>query len=174
MSKLHEHTFVELNNKQGICHILKAVPDDMPDILKLQYEAYQSEALLYDNFAIQPLTQTLENALEEYYKGIVLKAEYNGGIIGSVRAQEMCGTDNTVYIGKLIVLPAYQDKGLGKSLLQAIENEYPGKRYELMTGSKSEKNLALYEKAGYLRFKEELLMPGLICVYLEKKAQLPD
>jgi ribosomal protein S18 acetylase RimI-like enzyme len=88
-------------------------------------------------------------------------------IIGSARAYEKNGT---AYIGKLMVLPGYQDRGLGKRLLQEIENEFQGKRFELYTGEKSEKNIALYEKRGYARFKTEEAAPGLTLVYLEKFA----
>jgi predicted N-acetyltransferase YhbS len=116
--------------------IEKAREADVPEILLLQREAYQSEAEIYNDYSIQPLTQTLEQAKQEFQNNMVLKAVLDGKIIGSVRAYEK---DNTAYIGKLIVSPAHQNKGIGKQLLQAIENEFQGKRFELFTGSKSEK-----------------------------------
>ena len=67
-----------------------------------------------------------------------------------------------------MVLPGYQNKGIGKRLLQAIENEFKGRRFELYTGAKSEENLALYEKCGYVRFKTEQATLGLTFVYMEK------
>lgn len=145
--------------------IEKALIEDMEEILRLQYIAYQSEALLYNERSIQPLTQTLEEAIEEFAFNIVLKAVSDGGIIGSIRAFE---EQNTVHIGKLMVHPSYQNRGLGKLLLQMIEGEFPGKRFELFTGMKSEKNLALYEKCGYSRFKNRETKTGLTFVYLEK------
>jgi len=69
------------------------------------------------------------------------------------------------------VLPGYQNRGVGKRLLQAIENEFRGKRYELYTGFKSAKNLILYEKCGYTRFKTEEASRGLKLVYLEKRTE---
>ena len=145
--------------------ITKAELCDMPDILKLQYAAYQSEAERYNNFSIQPLTQTLEQLAEEYKGCTMLKAVIDGKIAGSVRALE---ENNTVYIGKLMVFPEYQNRGIGKSLMTAIEAAFPHKRYELFTGAKSEKNIALYEKRGYRRFKEKEEAPGLTFVYMEK------
>ena len=146
--------------------ILKACETDAKEILGLQYAAYQSEAAIYNDFSIQPLTQTLEQTLEEFKESIVLKAVLNGEIIGSVRATEKEGS---VYIGKLMVSPAYQNRGIGKRLLQAIENEFCGKRYWLTTGGKSEKNLRLYENCGYTRFKTEEVSPGLTFVHLAKQ-----
>jgi len=36
-----------------------------------------------------------------------------------------------------MVLPDYQNKGVGRRLLAAIEKEFQGKRFELITGSKN-------------------------------------
>ena len=146
--------------------ILVAHESDAEEILHLQYAAYQSEAAIYNNYSIQPLTQTLEQAIIEFKGSTVLKAIYDGKIIGSVRATEQ--KDGSVYIGKLMVLPDFQNRGIGKRLLQAIENKFSGKRYWLTTGDKSEKNLKLYEKYGYTRFKTEKIEPGLTFVHLEK------
>ena len=147
--------------------IIKSVESDAPDVLRLQYIAYQSEAELYNDFTIQPLTQTLDELLSEYRRGIVLKAVSGDEIIGSVRAY----TDgDTGYIGKLIVHPDHQGMGLGKQLLAAIESRLQKKRFELFTGEKSERNLHIYEKAGYTRFREETDESGVTYVYLEKKA----
>ena len=39
---------------------------DLKEILELQYLAYQSEAMLNNNFSIPPLLQTLEEVRKEY------------------------------------------------------------------------------------------------------------
>ncbi len=88
-------------------------------------------------------------------------------IIGSVRANDQ---DGTCYIGKLIVHPNHQNKGIGKMLMNAIEGLFQKSRYELFTGSKSEKNIALYEKLGYKAFKESLITSDFSLVYLDKKS----
>ena len=144
----------------------KAALDDLNEILELQQKSYQSEAELYNDFTIQPLTETLEQVVDEFRRGVFLKVEIDGKIIGSVRAYE---SDGTAYINKLIVHPDYQNKGVGKKLLQAIEEAYPDRRYELFTGAKSEKNLSVYSKAGYVQFKEEQATPELTFVYMEKQ-----
>jgi ribosomal protein S18 acetylase RimI-like enzyme len=145
--------------------IEKAELEDMAEILQLQYEAYRSEAMLYDDFAIPPLTQTLEQSIEDYHTNTILKAVQNGKILGSVRAY---AKQDTAYIGKLMVLPSYQGQGIGKALMREIENEFSGKKYELFTGEKSKKNLVLYERLGYVRSKEIEIKPGLTYIYLTK------
>jgi hypothetical protein len=49
--------------------IRKAQIEDMEMILRLQYAAYQSEAEINNDYSIQPLTQTLDELIEEYHKG---------------------------------------------------------------------------------------------------------
>ena len=146
--------------------ITKAQKNDLEEILKLQYLAYQSEAALFGNKDIPPLTQTLDEVIEEYNEGLVLKmTDENDVIIGSVRAKEKAGT---VYIGKLMVRPDHQKKGFGKRLLLEAEKYYPGKRYELFTSTRSKDNIRLYESAGYREFDRKAVDDELIFVYMEK------
>lgn len=146
--------------------IEKAEKDDLEEILELQYLAYQSEAKLFGNMDIPPLKQTIEEVYDEFQKGVILKAvDDRGVIIGSVRAYQGGGT---VYIGKLMVHPKMQKKGIGSKLLLEIENEYPNQRYELFTSTRSERNIALYQKLGYKIFDEKQVTEELRFVYMEK------
>ena len=100
--------------------IVKAKYKDLQEILNLQYLAYQSEAELFGSKDIPPLKQTLDEVIEEFNNGIILKlTDENGTIIGSVRATEKNGT---VYIGKLMVHPYHRCKGYGSKLLSEIES----------------------------------------------------
>ncbi|NWL86758.1 hypothetical protein DMN77_03990 [Paenibacillus sp. 79R4] len=66
--------------------IAKAERSDLPSILKLQYEAYQSEAEIYGEM-IPPLKQTIGELEEEFNEGIILKSVVHEEIVGSVRAK---------------------------------------------------------------------------------------
>lgn len=148
--------------------IEKAEKEDLQDILDLQYLAYQSEARLFHNMDIPPLKQTLEEVFHEYEKGIILKARNEEGkIMGSVRGYL---EDGTVFIGKLMVHPEEQGKGIGTKLLLSIEKEFRGDRYELFTSTKSKRNIELYEKQGYKVFSERKITEELRFVYLEKES----
>ena len=140
--------------------ILKAEPKD------LQYLAYQSEAKLCGNPNIPPLMQTRKEIESEFDKGIFLKAtEQKGSIIASVRAYS---DQDTLFIGKLIVHPDAQGQGIGTKLLQEIERMCPHKRYELFTSTKSKRNIRLYERLGYIPFKEQDKGDNLRFIYLCK------
>jgi ribosomal protein S18 acetylase RimI-like enzyme len=138
---------------------------DAEEILFLQKLSYRSEAEIYNDFSIEPLVQTIEQLREQFATHVVLKAIVDKTIIGSVRAYEK---DGTCYIGKLMINPNHQNKGIGKKLMDAIEGHFPKCRYELFTGSKSEKNISLYEKLGYKKFQERMITPDLSLIYFIK------
>ena len=147
---------------------MKADREDLEKILKLQYLAYQSEAALFGTQDIPPLKQTLDEVIEEYEHGIILKMIGDDGtIIGSVRAKE---NGESIYIGKLMVHPDFRHRGCGTRLLSEIERCFPGKRYELFTSTRSADNIRLYRKNGYEIFARKPVNDELIFVYLEKKA----
>jgi N-acetylglutamate synthase-like GNAT family acetyltransferase len=146
--------------------IEKAVITDAHEILKLQLLCYQSEAELFNDYSIPPLTQTVEDLKSQFNNHIILKAADQNIIIGSARAYQK---DDTCYIGRVIVHPDYQNRGIGKTLMKEIENCFTEvKRYELFTGSKSVKNICFYRKLGYSIFKTEKLNNQVDLVYLEK------
>ncbi|CAG0926426.1 amino-acid N-acetyltransferase [Thermoflexales bacterium] len=139
---------------------------DASAILDLQRRAYQSEAALYDDDTIAPLTQTLAELEADFQQQFYLKAVLDGTIVGAVRGYER---DGTCFIGRLIVHPDCQNRGLGTQLLRALEAHFPTvQRYELFTGTGSARNLHLYQKQGYRLFRTARLTDKVTLVYLEK------
>ena len=127
--------------------ILKATINDLTDILNLQKAAFISEAELYNDYNIEPLTQTFDSIETDFRNYIFLKAEYKNRIVGSVKARD---TGQFCWIGRLIVAPEFQNKGIGRKLMTQIENEFSGtKEYILCTGYRSIRNIKLYESLGY-------------------------
>jgi ribosomal protein S18 acetylase RimI-like enzyme len=140
--------------------------EDAQAILDLQKLAYQSEAALYGDTTIPPLTQTIESMRADFERHTILKVTEAGRIIGSVRGRL---EGDTCHIGRLIVHPDYQGRGIGTRLMGEIERQFASAaRYELFTGDRSERNLYLYQKLGYSIFREEQLIPNVRLVYLEK------
>ncbi|HET9865334.1 MAG TPA: GNAT family N-acetyltransferase [Steroidobacteraceae bacterium] len=151
---------------QSRYRLADAQPDDAPAILELQKLAYRSEAQLYDDWSLPPLTQTLESLRAEFASSRILKAVDGEHLVGAVRARE---ADGVCHVGRLIVTPQLQGRGIGTRLMRAIEARFPGaRRFELFTGSRSVGNLRLYERLGYRRCREQVLSPAVTLVYLEK------
>lgn len=153
--------------------ITTASTADAECVLRLQKLAYRSEALLYGDFSIPPLTQTLDDLRAEFATKTVLKALLNDQIVGSVRASHKCGT---CFIERLIVHPDFQGQGIGTQLLLDIEACFPNAhRLELFTGHRSHRNIRLYERLGYRIFRQQPVNSSLSLVYLEKLKQAqPD
>jgi ribosomal protein S18 acetylase RimI-like enzyme len=157
-----------MSDQEAGLQIEQASAPDAEAILALQKLAYRSEAEIYDDFQIPPLRQTLAELRQDIASQLVLKATLGGRIVGSVRGHEREGT---CHIGRLIVDPACQNRGIGRQLMAAIEERFLGVRlYELFTGHRSERTLALYRKLGYLAFRSEAASDALAIVYLEKPA----
>jgi len=139
---------------------------DAREILDLQKLAYRSEAAIYDDCTIPPLMQTHEEMEADLDENLFLRASHEGRIVGSVRGRL---SRETCFIGRLIVHPAHQGKGIGTSLMNEIEKRFPeAERFELFTGHRSEGNLRLYARLGYRVFKREKISEALELVYLEK------
>ncbi len=147
--------------------ILTATQKDAKQILDLQKKAYQQEARIYNDFKIPPLTQTLDEITAEFETHVFLKAVGSAHITGSVRA---CSAGTTCFIGRLIVHPDHQGKGVGTKLMAAIEGRFKKcRRFELFTGSKSHQNIRLYKRLGYIPYARKKIHSGLTLIYLDKK-----
>jgi catechol 2,3-dioxygenase-like lactoylglutathione lyase family enzyme/N-acetylglutamate synthase-like GNAT family acetyltransferase len=170
IQQVSERTHVPISEVEHLINndlkILSAEISDLSTILELQKDCYISEAKLVDDYSIPPLTQNLASIKQDFEKTTILKGVINGQIIASVRGY----VDNsTCFIGRLIVHQAYQNKGIGCKIIQAIEDQFSNcDRYELFTGEKSLKNLHLYNKIGYNEFKRERLSEKVTFVFLEK------
>ena len=55
--------------------IMKAEKHDLPSILTLQKLAYQSEAELVGDYAIPPLTQTIDSITDDFINGSISRSE---------------------------------------------------------------------------------------------------
>ena len=156
--------------------IKSANPNDAEAILDLQKSAYTSEAEIYNDYTTPPLTQTVDEIKNDIIKHNVLKAIEDGDnnnntvkIVGSVRAY---AKDSTAFIGRLMVEPKLQNRGIGTLLMKAIVQQFKPPevtRYELFTGHRSIRNLYLYQKLGYREFRRTPVNETVTMVFMEKQ-----
>ena len=148
--------------------IVHAETADAAIIHALQQRAYASEARLYNDWTIPPLTQSVAEVRKEIESMTVLKAIDGETLVGSVRARQ---SGQTCFIGRLIVEPARQRQGIGSALLRAIEAAFPQATcFELFTGDRSEGNIRLYQRHGYAVIGEQKLLPSVTTLVLRKTA----
>ena len=127
---------------------IPAVQADAAEVLVLQRCCWVTEAIRNDTLAIPPLHETLEEVRAWIGTAWVLRD--GARLIGGVRGV----LDGDVWrIGRLMVAPDRRGEGLGRALLAHVERVAPpeAQRFALFTGRRSTQNLAMYERAGYVR-----------------------
>ncbi|HLP08915.1 MAG TPA: GNAT family N-acetyltransferase [Opitutaceae bacterium] len=147
--------------------IERAAPGDAAALHELQRLAYRSEAELCGDWTIPPLVEPLAATERAVAEMLVLKASVAGRLIGGVRGRL---AEGTCHVGRLIVHPEFQGRGLGARLMLELEAAVPqARRFELFTGERSARNLHLYAKLGYSAFRTEPLSAQVTLVFLEKR-----
>jgi GNAT superfamily N-acetyltransferase len=146
--------------------ILRAEPADAPAILAIVHAAFGPVAAEYGAETLPPLEETLADLLDDFRTHVVLKAVEGGRIVGSVRGVLFRGTCE---VGRLVVDPGFQGRGVGKALAAEIERCFAdAERFELFTGHRSGPSLHIYAGLGYVPFRIEPVSDELQLVYLEK------
>ncbi len=153
-----------------IVTIQKALYEDLSDILNLQKLAFRSEAELYGCLSIEQMTQTIDSIQSDFQNYTFWKAVFEGKIVGSVKAHS---EDGICSVKRLIVNPEFQNKGIARQLMAAVEGEFStAKIFKLFTGHKSFKNISLYQSVGYriTTLSPSDDVPDLVIVEMEKTA----
>lgn len=124
-------------------------PADAGELLTLQRACWVTEQQANPDAEIAALGESLADVVAWMASDSVLVARAGGRLIGAVRGRLQ--EDSVWDIGRLMVAPDLQGQGLGRMLLERIEELAPAgaTRFELFTGSGSARNLRIYKKAGY-------------------------
>jgi ribosomal protein S18 acetylase RimI-like enzyme len=146
---------------------LRALPPGaVGELLTLQRAAYVTEAQLYDDVRLPALVQTPDELTDELARSSCLAALAGSRLVGAVRTRER---DGVLHVGRLVVAPDLQGRGIGTRLLLAAERSTTLPRAALFTGARSTANLRLYRRHGYVETAREPVRPGLELVHLVKE-----
>jgi len=132
--------------------IRRAREQDFPDILKIQAEAFGEYEGTYETTAWTK--ETLENIKLDAKDKVILVAEWDGAVVGSVRFWNAGGV---CVIRLLSVSPAHQGRGIGRALMREIE-KYSADAHKLYvcTMLRASRNIAMFLNLGY---RPESLLP---------------
>lgn len=124
---------------------------DAGELLTLQRAAFVSEAQLYNEPALPPLTQTIDELREELRTSRGIAAVSGTRMVGAIRMRQH---PDTLQLNRLVVAPDMQGMGIGTTLLLAAEAQATSRRASLFTGDRSTANLRLYRRLGYVETSE--------------------
>ena len=141
--------------------IALAAPSDAPELLTLQRACWVQEQQANPGVHIPPLHEDLADLQAWLGEHTTLVLRHGGRLVGAVRGRL---DDETWDIGRLMVAPDLQGRGIGRLLLDAIELAAPGEvtGFVLFTGALSERNIRIYKKAGYRLLGPDPEVPGAV------------
>ncbi|RAY16460.1 GNAT family N-acetyltransferase [Actinomadura craniellae] len=153
--------------------IEQAGPADAGEILTVQRAAYLTEAQLYGDPFIPPLVESCDQVRQAISgAALVLKATAGQRLVGAVRARL---SERTCLIGRLSVVPDRQGQGIGRRLMEAVEERVSGRvdACVLFTGHLSDGNLRLCRRLGYTETHRERVAAHLTLVHMRKPLVQP-
>lgn len=124
-------------------------PSDVAELLVLQRCCWVQEALANDSLEVPPLTETHDDILAWAAEWATFVMRLDGRLIGAVRGR--AEADNTWHIGRIMVAPDLAGRGLGTELISLMETLAPEgtEQFVMFTGARSDRNIRIYERAGY-------------------------
>jgi tRNA (guanine37-N1)-methyltransferase len=123
-------------------------PGDAGELLTLQRACWLQESWVNPDLELDALTETLDDVHAWIREGTTLVLVNGGRLVGAVRGRLHGSTWD---VGRLMVAPDLQGRGLGRLLLARIEELAPDEAtgFELFTGAGSRRNQRMYKRAGY-------------------------
>jgi tRNA (guanine37-N1)-methyltransferase len=155
--------------------IVPATRGDAGEILTLQKACWVAEAIDAQSLEIPALQEDLATVVAgltgpERWQTYVVRSA--GRLIGSVRGRLDDGPDGERVwdIGRLMVAPDMQGRGLGRVLLDHIQRVAPAEAtaFWLFTGEHAARNQRIYKRAGF-RLRLDLEAPPLAVVMTKRR-----
>ncbi len=131
-----------------------AVPADAGELYTLQRACWLQELEVNPGVQIPALHESLDDVrswLGDWHVRVA-REPASGRIVGAVRGRVTgAGEQREWDIGRIMVAPDLQGRGLGRELLRLIQELAPPDvtSYVLFTGVGSRRNIAMYKKAGF-------------------------
>ncbi len=147
----------------GGWEVVPATRGDAGELLTLQRACWLQEAIANDSVAgIPALHESLDDVVAGLADWTTVVVRSHGRLVGAARGR----LDGAVWdIGRIMVAPDLQGRGLGRHLLEHVQAIAPSAAtsYALFTGERSVDNLRMYKKAGF-RLRPDLPSPPLAVV----------
>ena len=148
----------------GDLDVRPAVPADAGELYTLQRACWLQEMEANPGVEIPALRESLDDVrrgLGEWTVRVVREPS-SGRLVGAVRGR--LDRHGEWDIGRIMVAPDLQGRGLGRALLELVQALAPADvtTYVLFTGAGSSDNLRMYKKAGFRLRPDRVAPPGAV------------
>lgn len=144
--------------------LVLAAPDDAELLHQMKYEAFYPLYEKYHDDETSPAKEKIEKVIwqlthpgAEYYL-ILSDHKSIGGIRvkHSPKQTDFSDKQDVEYISPIFILPEYQNKGIGQTVIKKVFELYPAAiTWRLDTIKQETGNCHLYEKCGFVKVGEE-------------------
>ncbi|CUR56217.1 tRNA (guanine-N(1)-)-methyltransferase [metagenome] len=151
-----------------------AVPADAGELYTLQRACWLQELQANPGVEIPALRESLDDVRRGLGEWTVMVAREpsSGRLVGAVRGR--LDRHGEWDIGRIMVAPDLQGRGLGRALLELVEGLAPSgvETFVLFTGAGSSDNIRMYKKAGFRLRPDRAAPPGAVVLtkHLGKRA----
>jgi tRNA (guanine37-N1)-methyltransferase len=155
------HAALVVDLDVAAAEIRAAVPADAGELFTLQRACWVQEQQANPGVRIPALHEDLADVEAWMGSWTTLVLRSAGRLVGAARGRL---SGQSWDIGRLMVAPDLQGRGLGRVLLAAIEAAAPDEATDFMlfTGAGSARNITTYKKAGYRLRGEDPDIPGAV------------
>jgi len=141
-----------------------AVPADAGELFTLQRACWLQELEANPGVDIPALRESLDDVRRglEGWVVRVVREPSSGRLVGAVRGK--VDSHGEWDIGRVMVAPDLQGRGLGRALLELVQELAPAEieTYVLFTGENSVDNQRMYKKAGFRLRPDRKAPPGAV------------
>jgi GNAT superfamily N-acetyltransferase len=133
--------------------IKKTKLDEIENLLAIQKEVFAEDYALYKDHDSTPVNETKEKLIENIERFFHFTIWLDNDIIGAIDIRPL--DDKRLRLSKLFLRTEYQNKGLGSTIIQLMESEFPFiQNWSLYTPYLNKRNHHFYEKLGYMKIGE--------------------
>lgn len=142
------HPSEEVGLGDRVLEVRLATRADAGELFTLTRACWLQELWANPGVVIPALEESFEDSLHGLDEWTTFIARAGGRLVGSARGRLR---GEVWSVGRVMVAPDLQGRGLGRHLLALVEGAAPDEAtsYELFTGEKSHDNIRMYKKAGY-------------------------
>lgn len=146
--------------------IRTATITDLPAIMSMQKKAFLPVAKKIGWMEIPQMVNTLEDNIPDFETNTILvMLSDEDTIIGSIRGYVENGS---LYIGRLMVDPDYQKRGLGRILMRELESRFQFNREWLCSYIDDTETYTFYQRDGFVTYEIYEVGNGVMAAHMEK------